>query len=135
MQITKTVRHVNKKYGFEDVSVFDVCLQWNLPAAAAESEATVGVRAPATIGEAAATPAGICLMGRNYRTCSKHQYCRYNTYNTEYKKKPSIHYTIILFYLFIRYNTSLHLLNVQTNSVERIHFIFSHILDNMPISR
>jgi len=25
-------QHANKKYGFEDVSVFDGCLPWNLPA-------------------------------------------------------------------------------------------------------
>jgi hypothetical protein len=109
-----------------------VCWPWNLPAAeaaaAAESEATVGIRAPATVCKAAAAPASICLVGCNYRTCSKHQYCRYNAYNTEYKKKPSIHYTIILFYLFILYNTSLHFLYVQTISVERIHNVFYFIV-------
>jgi hypothetical protein len=83
---------------------------------------TIGVTSTSTVA------ACRCLMGCNYRTCSKQQYCRYNTYNTEYKKKPSIHYTIVFFYLFIRYNTSLHLLYVQTNSVKRILFIFSHIL-------
>jgi hypothetical protein len=131
VQITKNLTEMQiKKMGLKMFQF--VCWPSNLPAAeaaAAESEATVGVRAPATVCKAAAAPASICLVGCNYRTCSKHQYCRYNTYNTEYKKKSSIHYTIILFYLFIRYNTSLHLLYVQTNSVERIHFISFNFLN------
>jgi hypothetical protein len=69
-----------------------------LPAAEATvaDEAAVRIAAPATIGEAAAAPAGRCLVGCNYGTGCEQQYCCCNSYYAEDHTYFRIHYNIIL---------------------------------------
>jgi hypothetical protein len=108
---------------------FDFLHECNLPATV-EAIASIAVEATTTIDVTSttiATPIVVaslcpCSMGCNYRAAVNRNIGV--TTPTNRKKNPSIHYTIVFFYLFTRYNTSLHLLYVQTNSVERTLLIF-----------